>query len=104
MSARCGIANALFDGGNPVLRNGAAENVIHKFNAFAALKGFKLDAAYAELAVSAGLFLVLAFRVRLPTDGFAVRNLGRLEGEVDVVTLLELGNDNFDMLLAIACE
>src|SRR5260370_9385835 len=59
-AARSSVANSFFDGGNPVLRNGAAEDIVDEFDALAALDRLHLDAADAKLAVTAGLFLVLA--------------------------------------------
>src|SRR6266851_2244115 len=58
-----GITYALFDGGNPVLGDGTAKNIIDEFDALAALDWLHLDAADAKLAVAAGLFFVLAFDV-----------------------------------------
>src|SRR5260221_5827656 len=49
------FANAAFDGRNPVVRNGAAEDVVDEFDSLVALGGFKFYAAYAELARAAGL-------------------------------------------------
>src|SRR5579884_1864687 len=48
------FANAFFDRGNPVLRNGAAEDIVDELDAFAALDRLHLDAAHTELAVAAG--------------------------------------------------
>src|SRR5204863_6417218 len=104
IAARRGNANSLLDGRNPVCRDGAAENVVDEFDALAALDGLHLDAAHTELPVPAGLLLVLAFGVGLSADGFAIRNFRRLKREIDVVALLELGDDNFDVLLAGAGE
>jgi len=50
--------------------------------------------------VAAGLFLVLAFGVGLAANGFAVRDFRGLQSEVDVIALVELGDDDFDVLLA----
>src|SRR5260370_24479839 len=99
-AAGSGIADALFDGGNPVLRDGAAKDVVHELDALAALNRLHLDAAYAELAVATALLLVLAFDVGFPADGFAVRNLGGFERTVAMAALVDLGDDDFDMLLA----
>ena len=98
------FTDAALDGGNPVFGDGAAENVVDEFDALAAFHRLELDAADAELAVAAGLFLVLAFGVGLAADGFSVGNLGRLQREVDVVTLLHFGDNDFDVLLAAAGE
>src|SRR5947209_7152207 len=45
VTARGGLANSSFDGGNPVLGDGAAENVVDEFNSFATLDGFHFNAA-----------------------------------------------------------
>src|SRR5579862_3234548 len=89
-----------FHGRNPVLGNRATEEVVHKLNSSAARQGFHLDATNAELPVATGLFLVLAFRVGLGANGFAIGHLGRVQGELDVIALAELGHDDFDVLLA----
>src|SRR6185312_1242235 len=94
------LDNAFFYGRNEVLGNGAAENVIHELKALAALHGFHLDFAVAVLAVAAALLLVATLDVSLAANGFAVRDLGRFEVDLSVVTLLELGDDDFNMLLA----
>src|SRR5271167_2416022 len=79
MAARSGFANAALDGGNPVLGNGAAENVVDEFDALVAFGRFEFYAADAELSVTTGLLLVFAFGVRFATNGFAVRNFRRLQ-------------------------
>jgi len=60
------FADAAFNGGNPVFGYRAAENVVDELDALAAFERLEFDAANAELAVPAGLFLVLAFGVALP--------------------------------------
>src|SRR5258708_7490016 len=97
-----GIPDALLDGGNPVLRDGAAKDIVDELDALAALDRLHLDAAYAELAVATGLLFVFAFDVGFTADGFAVRDFGRFRGEIDVIALVELGDDDFDVLLAAA--
>src|SRR5260221_4621010 len=74
IAAGGGFADAALDGGNPVLGNGAAEDVVYELDALAAFLGLEFDSADAELAVAAGLFLVLAFSIGFATDGFAVGN------------------------------
>ena len=68
----------------------------------AARRRLQANAADAELAVPAGLFLVLAFGVGLAADRFAVGHLGRVQRQVHVVALVQLGDDHFDVLLARA--
>ena len=78
VAARGGVANSSLDRGNPVPRNGAAENIVNKLDAFAAFGRLHLDAADAELAVAAGLFLVLAFGIGVAANGFAIGTFGGL--------------------------
>ncbi len=98
--ARSRVTDTPFHRRNPVLRDGASEDIVHELDAFAALDRLHFDAAHTELSVPAGLFLMLAFGVGFPADGFAVRHFGRLQREIDVVALVELGHDDFDVLLA----
>ena len=66
----------------------------------AARQRFELDAADAELAVAAGLLFVFAFGVRFAANRFAIWNLGRLQRQLDVIALAQLGDYHFDVLLA----
>jgi len=43
---------------------------------------------------------VLAFDVGFAANGFAVGDFGRLQSEINVIALVELGDDHFNMLLA----
>src|SRR5271170_6844609 len=104
MPARRGFPDAAFDGRNPVFGNGPSENIVDEFDALVPLGGFEFDSTNTELAMSAGLFLVLSFGVGLAANRFAVGYLGRLERQVDVVTLLQLGNDDLNVLLSVARE
>jgi hypothetical protein len=79
--------------------NGAAEDVIDKLDALVTFGRFKFDAANAKLAVTAGLFLVFAFDIGATANGFAIWNLRRLERQIDVITLVQFGDDDFDVLL-----
>src|SRR6202030_3823846 len=99
-TARGGIANSLFHRGNPVFRNRPAKNIVHKFDTLAAFRGLHLDAADAELTVAAGLLFVFAFGVGAPADRFAVSDFRRLQREVHVVTLVQLGHHHLYVLLA----
>ncbi len=99
-SAGGSVADAFLDGGNPVLGDGAAKDVVDELDALAALDRLHLDAANAELAVAARLLLVLAFDVGFAADGFTVRDFGWFESEIDMVALVELGDDDFNVLLA----
>ena len=99
--AACGgVANASLDRWDPVMWDGAAKDIVHKLDAFAALDRLHLDAADAELAVPAGLLLVLAFRVGFAANRLTIGHLRRLERQVHVIAFVELRHNYFDMLLA----
>ena len=96
--------DSLFHRGNEIARNGAAENFIGEFELAAAREGLQANPAIAELAVAAGLFLVPALDFGPATNGFAIRNLRRVQLHVDAVALLQTADDDFDVLLAAARE
>ena len=96
------LDNALFDGGNEVAGDGAAEDFVAELEAAAAGQGLHANFAVAELAVAAGLLLVASLRLGLAADGFAIGNLGRLEGDLGVVALFEAADDGLDVRLACA--
>ena len=85
---------------NIVLRNRAAENVVHKLELAASRQRLHLDLAVAVLAVAAGLLLVASLHVGLAANGLAVGHLGRFQNDFGVIALLQLRNDDFDVLLA----
>src|SRR5260370_24322191 len=95
-----GFDDSLFHRRNEVLGNGAAENMVHKFKLFSALQRFHLDLAIAVLAVSAALLFVTTLNIGLAANGLTIRNLRRFEVYFRVIALLQLGDDNFNMLLA----
>src|SRR5260370_28898597 len=100
ITARGGFANSSFHRGNPVPWYRAAHNGVDELHALPALDRLHFDATDAELAVPAGLFFVLAFGVGLAANGFAVGDLVRLEREVDVIAFVQLGDDDFNVLLS----
>src|ERR1039458_8561893 len=79
VSAFSRSTNALLDRGNEVVRNRAAENVVHKFKTCSMRPWLEFDAANRELSVAACLLFVFAFRVGFSTNGFQVGNLRRLQ-------------------------
>src|SRR5260370_12507819 len=91
IAASGSVANSSFDGGDPVLRDGPAKDVVDELDALAALDGFHLDAADAKLSMAAGRLFVFAFVVGFASDGFAVMDFGRLPSEVHVIAFVELG-------------
>ena len=100
IAAGGGLDDALFDGGDEVAGDGAAEDFAGELEAGAAGHGLHADFAVAELAVAAGLLFVASRRLDLGADGFAVGDLGRLEGDFGVVALFEAADDGLDVRLA----
>ena len=97
-----GVFDSLFDGGNKVAWDGAAEDVVDEleFNFGVARQRFHLDLAVAVLAVAAGLLFVASLNVGLAAYGFAIRHLRRLQHHLGVVTLLHLRDHDFNVLLS----
>ena len=69
-------------------------------NFAAARQRLHADPAVAELPVTAGLLLVPALHVGGSADGFAIGNLGRFQGDVHAIALLQPADGDFDVLLA----
>src|SRR5207245_101781 len=88
IAARSGILDSLFNCGNIVLGDGAAENVVDELKLTAARQRLHLDFAITVLAVAAGLLLVASLDVGFAANGFAVGNLGRFQDHLSVVALL----------------
>ena len=98
---RCGrLHDAFLNRGNVVLGNRAAEDFVDELEVAAARQRLHLDLAIAELAVTAALLLVTALHVGAAANGFAIGNLRRLQDYLSVVPVLQLGDDDFDVLLA----
>ena len=100
IAARGGFDDSLFDGGNEVARDCAAEDFVGELEAGAARQRLHANFAVAELAVAAGLLFVAAVGLGLGADGFAIGNLGRLERDLGVVALFEAADDGLDVRLA----
>ena len=96
------LDDALFDGGDEVAGDRAAEDFVAELEAAAAGHGLHANLAVAELAVAAGLLLVASLRLGLGADGFAIGHLGGLEGDFGVVALFEAADDGLDVRLARA--
>src|SRR5712692_4265946 len=94
------LDNSLFDCRNVVLGDGAAKDVIHEFKILAALQWLHLDLTVAILAVTAALLFVAALHVGATTYRLTIRDFWSLEQNFRVITLLQLGDDHFNMLLA----
>ena len=97
-----GFDDAFFDGRDEVPGDGSAEDFVVELELSAARQRLHANPAIAELAVAAGLLLVAALHVGLAADGFAIRNLGRVQLDIHAVALLQAADDHFDVLLPAA--
>src|SRR5271155_4163302 len=93
------VAHAFFDRRNEVARDDAADDVVDELEALAARHRLDLQPAIAVLPAAAGLALVLALRLGAALDGFLVRNLGRLQLDVDVEFPPQFLHRDFDVHL-----
>jgi hypothetical protein len=100
IAARGRLDDALFDGGDEIARDCAAEDFVGEFESGSARLRLHADFAVAELAVAAGLLFVAAVGLGLAANGFEVGNLGRLERDFSVVALFEAADDGLDVRLA----
>jgi hypothetical protein len=97
-----GLLEAFLDRGDEVARDGPAEDLVVELEVLAARQGLEFDPDVAELAAASGLLLVPALDVGPALDRLEVRDLGRLEVDVDVVALLQPLGDDADVELAVA--
>ncbi len=98
------LANAVLDRRNPLLRHGAAVDLLLELEAFAPAEGTDFDDDVAELAVPARLLLVAAVLADRLADGFAVADLRRVALHVDAVAALEAADDGVQMLVVDATK
>src|SRR6185437_12291920 len=98
------LLDALFDRGDEVARDGAAEDLVDELEASAAFERLHADLAVAELAVAAGLLLVPSLHVGPAQDGLPVGHARSAQLDLDVVALLEPGDGDLDVLLAGAAQ
>ena len=102
ISPRRSVFNAFLNRWNIVLRNRAAENIVHELELGPARQRFHLDFAIAVLAMTAGLFFVASLHVGFAANGLAIRHLRRLQHHFGVIPLLHFGNCDFNVLLPIS--
>ena len=93
------FAQTLFNCGEEVLGNGAADNLLGKLEAVA-VDMLKSDPNIAELAAAAGLLLMSALDIGGLADGLSVCDLGNGEVDLNAEFILELGNYRVKMLFA----
>ena len=82
----------------------SAEDLVDQLELAAARQRLETDLAVAELAVSAGLFLVAAVGFHALRNGFAIRNARRLEQHFDAEAALQLRDRDLDVHLSLAGE
>ena len=99
-----GLTHTFFNSRNILPRYSPAENLVNKLKAFSWRQGFHLDHNVTILAMSTGLFLMLAFNLRRSADSFSVFNDRRTQiGFHTEFTFHTLHND-LDMLIAHATD
>ena len=104
ITALGGFANALLHRRNPVPRDRAAENIVDELDSLPARQRLQLDPAQPELPWPPVCFLCLPSASALRANRFAVGNFGRMDHQIDVIALAELGDHDFHVLLAGTAE
>ena len=99
-----GVAQALFDRGEEVFGNAAAEHFLGEDHFLRLLLGLEADPDIAELTAAAGLLLVAAVGFDLRLDLLAVRHAGGLELALDTEAALQLGAEDVELDIAGAGE
>src|SRR5690606_18549460 len=83
-----GLENPFFDRGPEVLRNGAAKDLVDPFKSGPAVERFKDHLAVPELAAAARLFLVPPLNLGRLRDGLFIRDLRRMQCDLNVIAVL----------------
>ena len=96
------VLDALFDGGDELSRDRAAEDVVDELEIAAARQRLHLDLAVAELSVPAGLLLVAPVGLGRRGDRLAVGDAGRLQVHFDAEAPLQLRDGHFDVQLSLS--
>ena len=97
-----GLAQTLFDRGEEVLGDAAAEDFLGKDHLFALLVGLEADPNVTELAAAAGLLLMTALLGDRLADLFTVGHARRVEHDLDAEAALELVDEHVDLDVAHA--
>src|SRR5688572_4067288 len=103
-TALCSLDDPFFHGRSEVLRDRTAEDLVYPFETGSAIEWFKDALAIPELPASAGLLLVPALYLDLLGDRFLVRHLGRMQRDLDVISIVQFRDDRFNVKLARAWE
>ena len=96
------LHQTLFNGGNILLGNGAAHDLIHELEVL--LARLEADLAVAVLPVAARLFFVLALDVRFAADGLLVGNGGGAELGVRPELGFQFFLDDVEMHFALSAH
>ena len=96
------LENAFFHGGNEILRDRAADNLVGELEFF--LARFDPQINFRELPVSAGLFFMAVMAFCPAVDRFAVRHLRRGNDHIGLGQFLETAQRDLQMLFAHAAE
>src|SRR5258708_775634 len=96
------LADALLDGRNELLRDGAADDLVLEDEARPALARLEPDEHVAVLAAPAGLLGVLVLGVDLLRDALAIRDFGLADVRLDLELAPQAVDDDFEVELAHA--
>ncbi len=99
-----GLEDPLFDRRDVLARDGAADDFVVEREPFSPRQGLEPQMADAELAVAAGLLLVLALRVRRHGDRLAVGDAQLLALDVHVALALQALEGDREMHLTADTE
>src|SRR6476646_2020466 len=96
-TAKPSVLDSLFNCGNELTRNRAAEDVVDELELAAARERLELDLAVAELSVAAGLLLMASMRFGRRRDRFAIRNARKLQVHLDSESPLQFRDRHLDV-------
>src|SRR5207248_2419802 len=83
------LDNAFLHGGDVVLGNRAAEDLVGEFEVPAARQRLHPDPTIAELSMAAGLLLVTPLHFSPPANRLAIRNLRSFQHDFHAVAFLQ---------------
>ncbi len=94
--------HALFNRGNELPRNRAAEDVVHELESAPTWKRFNAQLAVAKLSMSAGLLFMPPMAAGTRANGLPIGNLRRLERDLRMKPAAQPGHNRLDVKLSCA--
>src|SRR6185369_15904180 len=93
------VLDSLLNRRSPILRNRAAENLIHELESSAARQTFEDTRSFGELAPAPGLFFMPPNNLGPALKGFQVSDLRRMKLDFNTVSSFQLVHRHFDVSL-----